>query len=201
MKKQILALLIGVNYFGVTNPATKIHGKSMRAFIGFVDLIEGAEALLRDNNADCIEAVHNLMEGVSSLVETSIHGLDLDFEQQIGIARMVDEFKNQIYALVQDHQFRSAVGANDNNPNNSFSERDKLKEGLSLILYNVVCILIDPRSIGTCLTSILSGIYKVVSAMLSDGKIDRNDWNQLLKALASIFSLSKTVHISTRLAN
>ena len=75
-------------------------------------------------------------------------------------------------------------------------ERKKLIEGLAEILYNAVYILIDPYSMKTCLASMLSGIYKVVSAILADGKVDRSDWGSLLQALASIFNLSRHLNVS-----
>jgi len=82
---------------------------------------------------------------------------------------------------------------------NSFdsdTERKKLIEGLATILYNAVYILIDPSSMKPCLASMLGGIYKVVSAILADGKIDRRDWGSLLRALASIFNLSRHLNVS-----
>ena len=172
----------GVAVSGTCRQLRTHNGRSIKAFIGFVDLIEGAEDLLKDDTVDPILAVQRLMEGVSSLIEASIHDLPISIDEQLHIAKMVDDFKKEIYNLVKNYQHKLSP--------DSEVERRKLIEGLAIILYNAVYILIDPKSIGSCITNILGGIYKVVSAILSDGKIDRNDWTQLLRALASIFSLS-----------
>ncbi|NCX96796.1 MAG: hypothetical protein EBX41_10430, partial [Chitinophagia bacterium] len=93
----------------------------------------------------------------------------------------IQDFKDRINNLVQ-------AGIVKSEPDHDL-ERQKLIEGLAKILYNSVYILIDPKSIGDCLTNILSGIYKVVSAILADGKVDYTDWAKVLRALASIFKL------------
>jgi len=185
----VLGLLFNLNLVGEAtvlknfDQARSYTGKSIKAFIGFVDLIEGAETLIKDQRQDPILGVQRLMEGVTSLIEASIHDLPIDINEQLDLVTIIDEFKYEIDMLLNNNPVKSGLDVE--------AERKKLMEGLAEILYNAVYILIDPKSISSCLTNILSGIYKVVSVILADGKIDQNDWNKLLRALASIFNLSQ----------
>ena len=185
----ILAFLLNFNLVGETiclknfDQARSYTGKSIKAFIGFVDLIEGAETLIKEQQQDRILGVQRLMEGVTSLIEASIHDLPINVNEQLNLVTIIDEFKYEIDMLLNNSQLKTALDAD--------VERKKLMEGLAEILYNAVYILIDPKSIGSCLSNILNGIYKVVLVILADGKIDQSDWSKLLRALASIFNLSR----------
>lgn len=160
------------------------NGKSIKAFIGFVDLIDGAESLIRNQSENPIWGLQRLMEGVTSLVEARINDLPTDAVEQLNLVLIISEFKVQISDLVASRQLKSPSDVNAD------VERKKLMEGLAAILYNAVYMLIDPKSMSTCLTNILNGVYKVVAAILADDKIDYTDWRALLDALASIFNLS-----------
>lgn len=160
----------------------KYSNKSMKAFVGFVDLIEGAESLISENN-NPLHDLQRLIEGVSGLISASTNGLTIDTSEQLRIAAIIEDFKLQIGDLLHTNNIVK-------NTTDSDVERQKLIDGLTIILYNSVYILIDPKSMQASLSNILSGVYKVISAILADGKISQNDLGKLLRALASIFSLS-----------
>lgn len=162
-------------------------GKSIKAFIGFVDVVEGAENLLNEDDIDKIQNLQRVMEGVTSLIETSRGNAPISIEEQVHINKLIDEFRLNVELLI-DQNITRAI---DDNHIDNEAERKKLIEGLSIILYNVVYILIDSKSMNSCLANMLGGVYKVISAVLADGKVGRADWKLLLRALASIFTLGQ----------
>lgn len=163
------------------------NGKSIKAFIGFVDLIEGAEGLIKDQGNNPILDLQRLMEGVTSLVEARINDCPVNEVEQQHLIGIINNFKDQINTLVHNKPTKSSLDV-DADAN---LEHKKLMEGLVAILYNAVYMLIDSKSMSNCLLNILNGVYKVVSAILADDKIDYNDWRRLLEALASIFNLNR----------
>lgn len=158
-------------------------GNNKGVLSGFVKISEGIEGLLRDSSGDPIDKIQQLMEGVTRLVRFSMKNNQLEIDEQLKIAMIIDGFRDQLSFLVRNYQIRG--------DENIDQEQQKMVEGLTTILYNIMYILIKPDSIGTCLTNILSGVYKVISSVLADGRIDRGDWDRLLKALTSIFHLPK----------
>lgn len=162
------------------------HDKSIKAFIGFVDLIDGAESLIKNQDNNPIGGLQRLMQGVTSLVEDRMNDSLIDDAEQLNLVLLINEFKAQVSDLVANGHVKSSLDT-EMDPN---GERKKLMEGLAAILYNAVYMLIDSKSMTTCLANILNGIYKVVAAILADDKIDYTDWRALLDALASIFNLS-----------
>ncbi len=130
-----------------------------------------------------MQDLQRLIEGVSGLISASTNGLPVDMNEQLRIAAIIEDFKLQIGDLLRANNIVKNTADSD-------AERQKLIDGLTIILYNAVYILIDPKSMQSSLSNILSGVYKVISAILADGKISHNDLGKLLKALASIFSLS-----------
>lgn len=163
------------------------NGKSIKSFIGFVDLIEGAESLIKNQDNNPILGVQRLMDGVTSLIEARMNDLPANEAEQQNLALIINEFKDQISDLVNNRQVKSSLDANVD----AELERKKLMDGLVAILYNAVYMLIDPKSMNSYLINILNGVYKVVSAILADDKIDYNDWRRLLEALANIFNLNR----------
>lgn len=165
----------------------KYSNRSVKVFIGFVDLIDGAERLIDNQGTDLIDDLKRITEGMTSLIGASIVDLEIDLSDKLEIVNIIDDFKGKINNLILVSAMKNNV---DSDP-----ERKKLIEGLAAILYNAVYILIDPKSMKVCLVNMLSGVYKVVSAILADGKIDHSDWSSLLRALASIFNLSRYLNI------
>ncbi len=206
MSKKIL-ILLGLNLFSSfliiassldsVNPdlisalelikSRKYSNRSVKVFIGFVDLIDGAERLIDNQGTDLINDLERITEGMTSLIGASIVDLAIDASEKLEIINIINDFKKNINHLI----LTSAI----KNNSESDPERKKLIEGLAAILYNAVYILIDPQSMKICLVNMLSGVYKVVSAILADGKIDRSDWSSLLRALASIFNLSRYLNM------
>jgi len=195
MKKNQLfltILLISSNFIQAATLVNELgslrsyNGKSIKAFIGFVDLIDGAESLIKNQDNNPMLGLQRLTEGVTSLIEARISDLPIDAAEQLNLVLIINEFKDQISDLVTSKQVKLPLDASMN----SDAERKKLMEGLAAILYNAVYMLIDPKSMSACLTNILNGVYKVVAAILADDKIDYTDWRALLDALASIFNLS-----------
>lgn len=150
--------------------------------LGFMKTMESIEDLLRGNGNDPVVGIQHLVEGITRLIQVGIKENNLSIDDQLKIAMVVDGFRDQLGFLVKNYQRRGDESIDQ--------EQQKMIEGLTTILYNVMYILIKPESIGTCLTNILGGIYKVISSVLADGRIDRNDWDRLLKALTSVFGLS-----------
>lgn len=150
--------------------------------LGFMKTMESIEDLLRGNGNDPVVGIQHLVEGVTRLIQVGIKENNLSIDDQLKIAMVVDGFRDQLGFLVKNYQRRGDESIDQ--------EQQKMIEGLTTILYNLMYILIKPESIGTCLTNILGGIYKVISSVLADGRIDRNDWDRLLKALTSVFGLS-----------
>lgn len=160
----------------------KIFDSNKKTLSGFVSIIESAESLLHDNDGDPVRKIQRLMEGVSKLVKVGIKESHMGADGQIKIAIAVDGFRGEIDLLVKNYKKR---GDDEFDP-----EQQKMVEGLTTVLYNVMYILINPDSVGSGLIKILSGVYKIISAVLADGRVDKKDWGRLLKALASVFKLS-----------
>lgn len=166
----------------------KYSSKSVKVFIGFADLIDGAERLIDRQSLNPIHDLERITEGVTNLIGASIVDFSIDASEKLEIINIIDDFKNSINSLILANPVKNSF---DSDP-----ERKKLIEGIAAILYNAVYILIDPKSMKVCLGNMLSGVYKVVSAILADGKIDRGDLSSLLRALASIFNLSRYLQVS-----
>lgn len=64
-----------------------------------------------------------------------------------------------------------------------------LVAGLTQIFYNMFCMLISPNDIGLYLKNVFAGLFKVLAAVIANGKIDQDDLESIGSALGSIFNL------------
>lgn len=168
------------------------QARSLGTFMGLLELIEGTNDLIKNHVDDPIVGVQHIVGGVVRLIETGTQGVEIEPEERFKIIAAINDFKDQINLLAQQIVSRASNDQQLNKPDSDTAsevERQKMIEGLNLILHNVIYILVDPKSIGTALTKILSGIYMVISAILANGKVDSADWGRLLNALASILNL------------
>jgi hypothetical protein len=94
--------------------------------------------------------------------------------------------------ITADMPDNSQIGIAESKPAEKDTEIDSEKllvEGLTQIFYNVFCMLISPNDIGVYLNNVFTGLLKVISAVLADGKVGREDLEILSAALSSIFNL------------
>ncbi len=93
---------------------------------------------------------------------------------------------------VPDNSADILDGFAENKPSGKEVESNSEKllvEGLTQIFYNVFCMLISPNDIGLYLKNVFTGLLKVISAVLANGKIEREDLEVLSTALSSIFNV------------
>lgn len=162
----------------------KNQARSLETFMGLLELIEGTNDLTNSESQDPVVGVQHLVSGVVRLIQIGLEGVELGIDDRFKVLSAIDEFREQINLLVCDIHSRKLRSIDENQ-----HEHQKLVDGLTVILHNVIYILIEPQSISSALAKILSGIYMVVSAILADGKIDTSDWGRLLSILASILNL------------
>jgi hypothetical protein len=144
----------------------------------FVDVLEDAEALLVHKDIDTIGRLCHMIRGISRLTKNVVFKTGFSELEKIKIAHDIDNFKEIIIRLKKDSK------------DGELEEQQKMAAGLTAILYNVVSIMVSPEKIGTYLLNILSGLGKIVSSILADGKINSDDWSRLMRAFGSIFSIS-----------
>ena len=144
---------------------------------GFVNVLEDAEMLLVHRGGDRIGRLCHLVHGIGKLTKDVACKVNISDVDKKEILNNIDLFRDKISKL-------------DKNGNNDLlKEQATMNAGLTTVLYNVVSIMVNPAKLSVYLMNILSGLGKIVSAVLADGKIDREDWNRLVKAFGSIFTL------------
>lgn len=187
LKRSLVLLLVMLSMVSpICLQACNLNGRSAessrRVFDGFAKVLDGAEGLLHGVNRNAAVDIQHLADGVSSLVKSAMTEVALNPDEHLKIAMLMDGFRDQVGVLFKTVPFR--------NDGSIDPEQRKMVEGLTTILYNVISILINPSQVGAYLPNILGGLYKIISAVLADGRVDQSDWDHLMGALKETFSLS-----------
>lgn len=164
------------------------QARSLGTFMGLLEIIEGSNSLIKNPVDDPVIGVQHLVGGVVRLIEIGTKDLEIEIEERFKIMASINEFMIQINALSQQI-IKHGVSNLGLRRDDADREHDKMVEGLTLILHNVIYILIEPKAISVALSKILTGIYLVISSILANGNIDATDWGRLLNALTSILNL------------
>ena len=174
---------------------------------GFTKLAEGTQYLLIQGEHGDLGA-KSLFEGVAQLIACALQNRNgVEAEQTISqVEKLVHEFRSNLTVLLntpkqsykpttniffpKDNSIEAVVIENKpvEKPNVANNEK-LLVEGLTQIFYNVFCMLISPNDIGLYLENVFMGFLKVISAILADGKIEREDLENLSSSLNSIFNV------------
>lgn len=178
---------------------------------GFNTLAEGAEQLLTQPT-HCSAGARRLLEGVAQLTACALqakNGTDsVTSEQAVAqVEALVLNFKTSLTTILNTPNQSNRPVSNPaatapaapqpedllaEKPAEKDAEPDNEKllvEGLTQIFYNVFCMLISPNDLGLYLKNVFTGLLKVLSAVLADGKVGREDLEILGAALGSIFNL------------
>ncbi len=179
-------LLLSCSLLSTQLQACNLNGRSAecsrRVFDCFARVLDGAEGLLHGQNRNAALDIQHLADGVGSLVKLAVQEVALHPDEQLKVQMLMDGFRDQVDMLSTSLIARKDASVDP--------EQRKMVEGLTTILYNVISILINPSQVSLYLPNILGGLYKIISAVLADGRIDQSDWDHLMKALRDTFSLS-----------
>lgn len=149
----------------------------------FVNVLEDAEMLLVHRGGDRVSRLCHLVHGIGKLTKDVACRVDISDSERAQIIQSIDEFRNKVSEL------------NNKSSDNVDEEQARMNAGLTDVLYNVVSIMVNPAKFSVYLMNILSGLGKIASSVLADGKIDRDDWNHLMKAFGSIFTLGHAMEL------
>ena len=155
---------------------------------GFSKLSKGLVFFACEDNINNISGFKDLLEGISNLVSNVVTKSELSSSERKELCNRVNLANDEILRFIEHSIAKSQLRGE--------SEKTTMVEGLKQIVSAVFSILMNPSTMKLYLVNLFSGIMKLVSAVFADGKVDKQDLDDLQGALADILSGKTTKAIS-----
>ena len=167
------------------------------------ELISHVEDLLSDFDYKLITLINSYAKDVIH-TEQGAHNLNKNTNKRFSIFGGSEEAPSDSSQELESSNNTSAISSDSSvseSPKEDVASSNAIKqeeekqqkemaEGLSEIFYNMFCMLINPDNVGLYLKKSLSGLLKIISVILADGKIDRKDLERISAALVSLFNFT-----------
>ena len=114
--------------------------------------------------------------------DLSVAGVSMDANDTASVASDDSNAAVDMFDEIDDNATAGAAGMDKEN-------EKLLVAGLTQIFYNMFCMLISPNDIGLYLKNVFAGLFKVLAAVIANGKIDQDDLESIGTAIGTIFNL------------
>ena len=193
MKQFKILSLLSISMLGLANVDNSVIHMSENEVVcsieeGFGKLSKGLVFFACENNMHCADGFKDLLDGISSLISNVSTKSELSSSERKELCNRVNLANAEVLRFIDMSMTKSQLRGE--------AEKTTMIEGLKQIVSAVFSILMNPSTMKLYLMNIFSGVMKLLSAVFADGKVDRQDLDDLQGALADILSGKTTKTIS-----
>lgn len=150
-----------------------------------MNFVESSLSLLKKENP--VSNIKNITDSINKIVVRILkEKLNFNDEDCADMQKLLATHQTQLINIVNSDTRTIEIRTND--------ERKLIAEAISEIFYNLCCMILNPNNITVYLKQIFSGLMKILSAVLADGKIDNQDLENFQGALSDILIGSEEKH-------